>query len=486
MDILKSFTKDTVIYGLGSSIKKFIGFFLLPFYTRALTPSDYGIIATLGTAIFFMTAFLSLGLNQGAGRYFFMAKTAKEKGQILFNLLVFRLLVVIPSIGLSFFSKQISGALFKSESYSGVVFLSCMILPIMVLNSDQENIYRYFREPWQFNVITIARIILGMSFGISLVVVLKKGVYGAQLASLASRLIIFILSFLIFTRKKFVYSFNWYWAKRMLKFSLPLVFAAIASWVFYSSDRFFILYFKDTVEVGLYSIGGTLSQPLSLLNTAIKMSYGPLIYSMYEAEASLNKTKTKNNSTSIWIFYLIVSITIGIFLSVFSVNLIRLITTPAYLDGALAMPFLIFASIANMSVTIVALGMALKEKSGYFAILLGISALLNVGLNFYFVPNFGFIGAAITTLLSTVAYFFLTYYISQKLFFVERKLINVMLYFVFASALSIFFPFAELVYDIYINFWIKVIVVIISLGLPFVTGVVNINTIKTYIKELTS
>jgi len=486
MTLLKSFTKDTFVYGLGRSLKKFIGFFLLPFYTRALTPSDYGILETLGTAIVFLTAFLSLGLNQGAGRYFFMAKTSEEKGQILFNLLVFRIFVIIPSIALIFFSRQISVALFGTENYSRVVFLSCLIIPLMVLNADQDNIYRYFREPWKFNAITIIRVLLGISLGISLVIVMRKGVYGAQLASLISSFTIFILSYVLYTKKKFTYRFNWYWAKRMIKYSLPLVWAGIASWIFYSSDRFFILHFKDTTEVGLYSIGNTLSQPLMLLNTAIKMSYGPLILGFYEAEISLDKPKTKTNMTNIWHLYLLVAVTIGVFLSIFSVDLIRFITTPSYLLGALAMPFIIFATIASMSITIVSLGMAFKEKSGYFAVLLSIAAFLNVGLNFYFVPRYGFVGAAITTLISSLVYFLLTYYVSQKLFFVERNEVSIIFYFLFAFALSIFFPVADLVYHIRFDLWIKAIVFILSLILPFVTGFVKIKTIKSFIEELRS
>ena len=57
----KEFIKDTFVYGLGSGIKKFIGLFLLPFYTRALSPSDYGIIDTLATGVFFLSAFLNMG-----------------------------------------------------------------------------------------------------------------------------------------------------------------------------------------------------------------------------------------------------------------------------------------------------------------------------------------------------------------------------------------------------------------------------------------
>lgn len=486
MSVIKEFSRDTFVYGLGSSLKKFIGLFLLPFYTRALTPADFGILETLGTAIFFLTAFFNFGLDQGAGRYFFMAKSAEEKGQILFNLLVFRSILILPSLGFILFPREISVVFFKTDQYAPVVLLSCLLFPLTVLNSDQDNIYRYFREPWKFNLITIARILSGIGFGISLVIVWKKGVFGAQLASLLSSLVIFLLSFFLFTRQKYTCRFSWYWARRMLKYSFPLVWAGIASWIFYSSNRFFILHFRDATDVGLYSIGNMLSQPLILLNGAIKMSYGPLILGTYEAETSPDKPKTKGYSTQIWYFYLIIAISVGIFLSVFSVDLLRLITTPAYVLGALAMPFVIFSSIATQSVEIVSVGMSFKERSGIFAILFTISAFINIGSNFLLVPRYGFVGAGVATLISSVAYFLLTYVVSQKLFYVRRKEMRIVFYVLVALAVSTSIPFLELRLNVPLGFWLKAAIVTISCGLPFLAGFVKIDDLKRFWKELTS
>jgi O-antigen/teichoic acid export membrane protein len=67
MGAIKDFSKDTLVYGLGAGVKKFIGLFLLPFYTKALSPSDYGVLDTLGTLIFFITAVFNFGLDTATG-----------------------------------------------------------------------------------------------------------------------------------------------------------------------------------------------------------------------------------------------------------------------------------------------------------------------------------------------------------------------------------------------------------------------------------
>lgn len=433
-----------------------------------------------------MSTLFNLGLDQGCGRYFFMAKTLEEKGQILYNLLVFRLIFIFPSVVLMLFSKQISVALFQSDKYSGVVLLSCFLFPLTVLNTDQDNIFRYYREPWKFNFMTIIRILLGISLGISLVVIMKKGVFGAQLASVIGSFLIFVISYVLFIRKRYTYHFSVYWAKKMLKYSLPLVWAGLASWVFYSSDRFFILHYKNTTEVGLYSIGNMLSQPLWLLNTALKSSYGPFILGLYEEEDSPEKPKTKSSSTSIWHMYLLIGASMGAFLSIFSVDLLKIISTPAYLLGALAMPFLIFTSIAGASVELVSIGMGFKEKSGYFPVLLSIAALISISLNFVLVPRYGFVGAAITTFISTLSYFLLSYMISQKLFYVRRNELNIVLYMLPLLGLSIFFPFAQLIYHVNLSLGVKIAAFLIACSFPFMTGFLRVSTLRTYLKDMIS
>ena len=42
---LARLAKGSLIYGIGGVLQKFIGFFLLPFFTRALNPEDYGVYA---------------------------------------------------------------------------------------------------------------------------------------------------------------------------------------------------------------------------------------------------------------------------------------------------------------------------------------------------------------------------------------------------------------------------------------------------------
>jgi len=478
---IKDFSKDTFVYGLGSGIKKFIGVLLLPFYTRALAPADYGLLDTLTTFTFFIAAIIGVGIDSASGYYFFEVQTKEEKGEILYTTFILRLLTTLPSLILSIFSKEISVFLFSTTSYTWLVFISCISIPISFMLSEQSQIYRYFRQPWKYNLITILKSVGSIGFGITLVVLLKFGVLGALLATFFSSLAVIIFSFFYFTIKKYKYSFNWGYAKKMLVFGYPLIWASIAEWVYVSSDRFFLLRYKNLTEIGYYSIGFTFSQPIDLINMAVQMSYGVLFFEMYYNEQTL-KTKSKKFSADVFKLYIIVAVIISVFLSIFSTNLINLITTPAYVIGSLAVPLLTFSIVFAQGQQIVSTGIYLSKKTWHYSWLVSVAALLNIGLNFYFVPRWGFVGAGFTTVISYLAYFLGCYFVSRKYYKVDYHLIRILFYILLSFLIAFFVPYAELKTTLHINIIYKILLLGLTIILPLFLGLITLSRI-TIIKE---
>ena len=123
---------------------------------------------------------------------------------------------------------------------------------------------------------------------------------------------------------------------------------------------------------------------------------------------------------------------------------------------------------------------------GHFVWFSLVTAVVNVGLNFYFVPKYSFVGAAFTTLIASVVYYLLAYNVSQRYFYVERKIFKVILYYIIALGVASFFPFAELKYNIPIALWQKAVVFIVVLTLPLITGIANLSTLNTVFREIKS
>ena len=422
MSSIKNLSKDTLIYGVGTVLQKIIGFVLLPFYTRALVPAQYGVLDTLATFAFFISTIFGLGLAGATSRYFFIAEGEDEKKKLLYTSATIRLISYsIPLVFLIIFSSEISILLFDSDKYYLVIIATAFLIYLSSQQEIQSQIFRFYREPLKFTFVSILKSIINPVSGILLVVVLQWGVLGATLANLITSVITLAFAYLYFTRKIYIREFSWLWAKKMLRFGFPLIFASMLGWVNSVSDRFFLLHYQDLGQIGLYSIGNTFSQPILLVNMALTMGFGVLVMSLYGEEKEEDKPKTKSFLTKIWYTYLAVAISVAAFISIFSYDIVKFVTTPAYVGGILAIPFLIFSQILSLSTQITGNGMTLKEQSKpYFWILL-VSAGTNFGLNFYFVPNFGFVGAAITTILSYIVNFLISYYWSQKVFYIKRN-----------------------------------------------------------------
>jgi len=482
LSFIKNFSKDAIAYGLGKGIKKFLGFLLLPFYTRALTPADYGILDTLGTFVFFIAVFFNLGLDSASGFYYFQPKEENEKGKILFTVFILRLVTVIPAVILAFFSSNISELLFKTDEYANVVLITCLLLPINVITSEQELVYRFNRKPWKYNLLTILRAIVNIGAGVALVVNLKWGVLGAQLASFVSSLVVIIFSFFFYTRNKYTYKFSFTWARKMLKYGLPLVLAGIAVWVYSVSDRYFLLYYKTLTDIGYYSIGSTFSQPLGLINTAVQMSWGVLFYEIYNNEDS-EKAESKNAVTVLVKYYVILGGVISLFLSVFAFEIVDLVTTPAYLPGIIVIPLLLFSAIIAQVIEIIGVGITLSEKTIYFTYILIVSALVNFGLNFIFVPLLSYYGASITTIIAYTVNLILTYKIAQRYFPARYNVFSLIFLFVLFLIPATLIPLFEIKNIFVFPIYLKIVIFFLCLSLPFIFGFINLNQIKSLIRK---
>ncbi len=485
MSLIKNLSKDTFIYGVGTVLQRVIGFVLLPFYTRALLPADYGILDTLSTFTFFTATIFSLGMAGATSRYFFIAESEDEKRKLLYTSATIRLIsFAIPVLALVIFSSKISIILFDTDDYSLVVLLTGLLLYFSTQQEIQTSIFRLYREPIKFNVVTILRAIIYPLAGILFVVVLQWGVLGATLAQLVTSAIALSFGYFYFVKNKYLRQFSSYWAKKMLKFGIPLIFTSVLSWVNSVSDRVFLLHYKDLSQIGFYSIGNTLSQPIQLINLALSMSSTVIIMSLFSEEKNEDKPQTKALLTKVWFIYLAVAISLAMFISIFSYDIVRILTTSKYIDSILALPFLLFSQIIFFSVDLTGNGMTLKEQSKPYVWIMLIAAITNAGLNFYFVPNFGFIGAAITTIISNIVYFSVAYFMSQKVFYVKRSFLKPAFYFLITLSVAVFFPFYELKAGIQISYFIKSITFMVMLTLPFIFKLIDYRLIMELIANL--
>ena len=181
--------------------------------------------------------------------------------------------------------------------------------------------------------------------------------------------------------------------------------------------------------------------------------------------------------------FLFVTIMVASFLSIFGVEIINIVTTSAYVLGALAIPFLTFTAIFNQAFQITTLGIALKEKTWYYTIIIVITAVFNVGINFWLIPKYGFVGAGLATLLSYVLYWALAFGLSQKFFKVDHNLIKIFFFIITAFCVSFGVPYLQLNHNIHIHFLLKSGIMFALVLMSFVLRIIKYQEVINYLKS---
>ena len=77
--MLQAFLKNSLIYTLGHVLTSGIAIFLLPIYTRYLSPAEYGVIDLFIVIAAIVNLTIALEISQGIARYYQEAKNEKEK-----------------------------------------------------------------------------------------------------------------------------------------------------------------------------------------------------------------------------------------------------------------------------------------------------------------------------------------------------------------------------------------------------------------------
>src|SRR5436305_15075050 len=86
---IRTAVRHSAIYGLGGVLLKGIGFLMLPFYTRYLSPVDYGILEILDLSMSLFGMFLNMGITAALLRSYNMAKTSDERPTAVSTAFVF-------------------------------------------------------------------------------------------------------------------------------------------------------------------------------------------------------------------------------------------------------------------------------------------------------------------------------------------------------------------------------------------------------------
>lgn len=447
MSSLKIF-KNSAVYGIGTFLINTTGFLLIPFYTRFLTTEDYGIVSTLGVLITVLTTLYFLGQDSSVSRFFFDYKDELRRRRYFSSIWFFMIfLCLTASILLSIFGKPIFKMIFKEidfNPYGIIVIWTCFFsffesIPMAILRAEEKAL--------KFSLINYVSFIVKVGLLIYFIAFLKRGALGKIQADLIWATL-FGIFFIVLMRKYITLNFSFTNLKSSLRFGLPLVPHDLSLWALNLADRLIMQHMLSFKAVGIYSLGYNLPLMLNFISNSIGKAWTPHFFG--NAEKKDARTSYARMST----YYALLMVSAGLFLAVFSRELIVLLSQPDYYEAAKVVPIVAAAYILHSLYKVNCRILHYVKKTNFIGYSTVSSAILNLTLNFILIKRMGMIGAAWATFISFVFLLVITFYYSQifyKVKFEAGRLLKVSVAAVVLYFLSNFVRSGNLGLDIFIK-----------------------------------
>jgi O-antigen/teichoic acid export membrane protein len=457
---LKNTLKHTFIYGLGNLSIKLIGLVLLPLYTKHLSSAEYGAFAILEVTSLIITYVFSFKLSTSMMRWWSTIKDDNYKKVIVFTAFSSSILVIIfLNINSFIFSKFLSDILLDDKYLYDLVRIVFLSASFEILNYYALELIRLKEKSILYVIIAILRTVVVLTLNIILVAYCNYGIKGILLSQLSGHVLVLLITF-PFLRKNMILRYDWDELKKMLNYCIPLVFSTIAMMLMNMGDRYLIRYLLDFSDVGIYSLGYKISSVINIfVLQSFQMGFLPIAYKQFQ-------TKDANRFFSKTLTYYTLILTIAaLVISLFGKELIELLSKrEEYFSAYKVIPFFSLAFILRGVEYVFSLGLHYTKKTKYNAIIVFSLALLNILLNFIFIPVFKIIGAAVTTVICWILMAVLFYNFSQKFYKVNYEIKKIIMIIFTGCGL---FLLSFLYFDLTLH--IKLLIKILSvISFPFI------------------
>ena len=249
MNKQRQLLKNTAILGIGTLSTKILTFLLLPLYTKVLEPDDYGLIDFLISLCTLVIPFATFEINSGVFRFLIEKSSSsdKDKSEIISTGLFIQGIGLTLVLVLSF----IANIFYPIPNYPWII-LYVFSLSFAKFMSDTA---RGFGNNTTYSIANFINTVVSLGLNLILILVFKLGAVSILIASSLGNL---IGSIVIFFKLRIITFFdhtgyNEVVAKRMLKYTLPLMPNTLSWWVVSASDRLIIVTFLGAAANGIYA-----------------------------------------------------------------------------------------------------------------------------------------------------------------------------------------------------------------------------------------
>lgn len=393
-------------YILSNFLIKGLGILSTPIVTRILSPADFGIANTYTSLMGIMTVIGTLDIYSCVqiARHDY---TDEEMGSFLSSILTLSSI----SVGILYLIIKFMGDTAVDLMGIDPFLIDFMFLNILFANAFTilQTSHRAYMRYKEFVMISMIVAITSPILSISLISIQDSNLYIGRIVgnALPTMIISFFIFLYIYKNGKIFYNKK-YW-KYALSISIPLIPHHLSANIMGQFDRVMINHYIGAFAVGLYSLAYSYSAILSVIWTSFNQAWVPWFYDKMKNESYTEIKKYVKPYTLIFSMFFIGMLVGG-------PEALKLFGPEEYWDGMWVIPPVLLGIFFQFMYSLYVNIEFYLKKTQYIALGTMVAAGINFVLNVIFIPRFGYISAAYTTLVGYVVLFILHYFISKRWF----------------------------------------------------------------------
>lgn len=435
--------KSSLWYTISSFLLSGISFLTTPLFTRLLSLEEYGTYSNFNAVYSIVSVIITLNLGSTLirARYDF----SNDKDTYTSTLLhMSTIIVFIALIFANIFYNQISAFLTLDRFALNIMFISLLFLPaINIFQIWQRIEYKYKMSVFVSFFNSIGNVVFSLLFVFSFENKLNGRILGSQLAGIIIGVCILIY---YFKRSR---KFNIDYCKYALKICIPYLPHLLSLNILSMSDKLMITQISGSQYNALYSVAVNCGMIMTILISALNNAFSPWL----GEKIYLKKYK---DIKKVSYFYILIFFIVAIGNILIAPELMLIFGGKNYMDAKYAIPPIIMGCMCQLLYTMYVNIEQFEKKTIGMAFASCIAAVINIITNLIFIPKFGYLAAAYTTLFSCFCLLIFHYLLvrNMKLSIVYNTK------FVFLI-LSLLFVISIIILNLYKGFFMRYILIVL-------------------------
>ncbi len=395
---MRRLVRHSAVYGVGGLVSRILATLLLPLYLHYLPPEAYGQVEIITAATAVLAIALQLGISSAFFRFYFDAKEDAAKLTVIRTSFWFTMSAATFGLVLGLvFAPQISHLIGLGDA-AWLVRAGAVGLWAQTNYQQLTALFRVEERSTAFALASVANVLVTVAAMVLFVAIFHWGAIGLVVGNFTGTLVVY-LTLVAYRTEQLGLEFDTDLFRRMQKFGMPLVPSALALWMINFIDREFVSWYNGNAEVGVYSAAIKIASVITFVMIAFRTAWPAFAYSIEDDR------EAKRTYAFVLTYLLAFSSWAALALGALAPWWTRLLTAPEYQRAEKGIALLAFGGAIYAGYTVLAIGSGRARRTQLNWVVTGVAAAVNIGVNFLLIPEYGMVGAAISTLVAYVVLF---------------------------------------------------------------------------------